>query len=188
MKKILAVLVMMVVFITYVKANDDDTTTITNSFTFRTNLSVGSSGVNVVMLRRVLSVPLTADESPDHFGEETKEAVRRFQMSVDVPATGFVGPLTRHYINSMDNNPLLNVERLHITKPFEIGSDTNNVRITVEGSPRVPYTIEVSDNVRDWKKIFTFENSETGIQVLSFGIDELFPNGDSGFFRIAMPN
>ena len=66
------------------------------------NLSVGSTGADVTALQNWLigagyNIPSVASKAvaPGYFGAQTNAAVRKYQASVGLPSTGFVGPLTR---------------------------------------------------------------------------------------------
>jgi peptidoglycan hydrolase-like protein with peptidoglycan-binding domain len=74
---------------------------------FDNNLSVGSTGADVSALQTVLmgkgfDIPSIKSGAamPGYFGQQTKTAVMAYQASVNVPTTGFVGPLTRAALNS----------------------------------------------------------------------------------------
>ena len=73
---------------------------------FDMNLSVGSTGTDVSNLQTTLiakgfDIPaITAGTATKgYFGQQTKLAVIAYQRSVNVPTTGFVGPLTRTALN-----------------------------------------------------------------------------------------
>ncbi|MDQ5893205.1 MAG: Peptidoglycan-binding protein [Patescibacteria group bacterium] len=73
---------------------------------FNANLSVGSTGADVSALQSWLiskgfAIPSisTGAAQPGYFGQQTKSAVVAYQASVGLPATGFVGPLTRGILN-----------------------------------------------------------------------------------------
>jgi len=74
-------------------------------YTFNTNLTVGSTGADVVALQTWLmsqghSIPaLSAGVAKGYFGSQTKAAVMAYQASKGIPNTGFVGPLTRGALN-----------------------------------------------------------------------------------------
>ncbi|MBX4195715.1 peptidoglycan-binding protein [Candidatus Parcubacteria bacterium] len=63
------------------------------------DLTVGSSGSQVVALQNVLIsggyLQMPAGVAQGYFGSLTKAAVQRWQAAVGLPATGFVGPLSR---------------------------------------------------------------------------------------------
>src|SRR3989344_5472068 len=68
------------------------------------NLSVGSTGSQVSELQAYLA--LDSSIYPEGivsgtFGTLTEAAVKRFQAKYGIPATGFVGPLTRSKLNTL---------------------------------------------------------------------------------------
>ncbi len=76
-------------------------------YMFNSNLTVGSTGPDVVALQtRLLAegyvIPSLSDGSASkgYFGSQTKTAAMRYQASKGIPNTGFVGPLTRASLNS----------------------------------------------------------------------------------------
>lgn len=80
--------------------------------TFNTNLTVGSTGADVVALQTWLmangySIPaLSAGTAKGYFGTQTKAAVMAYQAKVGVPNTGFVGPMTRAKLNGGVSAPV----------------------------------------------------------------------------------
>jgi hypothetical protein len=75
-------------------------------YTFSANLTVGSTGPAVVALQTALiaqgySIPSIASgaAAKGYFGAQTQAAVKAYQAAHGVPATGFVGPLTRAALN-----------------------------------------------------------------------------------------
>ncbi|MCL5782111.1 MAG: peptidoglycan-binding protein [Patescibacteria group bacterium] len=75
-------------------------------YRFTQNLTVGSTGPDVAALQTWLvahgfDIPTLKTDSTQigYFGAQTKEAVMRYQASVGIPNTGFVGPMTREAIN-----------------------------------------------------------------------------------------
>src|SRR5882724_12177372 len=75
-------------------------------YSFATNLTVGSTGSDVVNLQTMLisagySIPSIASgaAAKGYFGSQTQAAVKAYQAAHDVPSTGFVGPLTRAALN-----------------------------------------------------------------------------------------
>lgn len=86
---------------------------------FDKNLSVGSTGSDVSALQTWLiskgfNIPAVAADASKagYFGQQTKTAVMAYQKSVNVPATGFVGPLTRATLNGSP------AEHTAMTLPF----------------------------------------------------------------------
>ena len=77
------------------------------AYTFNANLTVGSTGADVVALQQALiaagqSIPSIASGAaqPGYFGSQTKAAVVAFQAAHGiVPTSGFVGPITRGVLN-----------------------------------------------------------------------------------------
>jgi len=186
MQRIFRIIFATLVFIALnLKAGDGVPIISTNTFRFNTNLTVGSVGVDVVMLRRVIGVPLEADNSSEYFGDETKEGVRRFQTAHNIPPTGFVGPLTRAAINGIDLNAFVNIDRLQIAVPH---MQAGYVSITVEGQPLATYDIEVSSDFKTWRNVLTFRNADIGVQVLKLTTEELSSNSTYGFLRLTRPN
>ncbi|MDB5259485.1 MAG: hypothetical protein JWO73_693 [Candidatus Taylorbacteria bacterium] len=82
------------------------------SFAFVNDLSIGSNNPEVALLQTMLiskgfSIPaIQAGIIPKgYFGQQTKAAVMRYQSSLGLAPTGFVGPLTRAKLNGLaDNN------------------------------------------------------------------------------------
>lgn len=75
-------------------------------YAFSTNLTVGSTGADVVALQTWLmangySIPALASgaATKGYFGAQTKAAVIAYQKAVGLPNTGFFGPLTRAKVN-----------------------------------------------------------------------------------------
>jgi hypothetical protein len=78
----------------------------TACYTFETNLMFGSIGADVAALQRFLiskgfNIPGTSNGPVERrrFGPMTTEALKKYQASVGIPATGFFGPLTRARVN-----------------------------------------------------------------------------------------
>ena len=74
--------------------------------TFSNNLTVGSTGADVVALQNALiaggyNIPAISSgaATPGYFGSQTKSAVMAYQAKNSIPNTGFVGPLTRAALN-----------------------------------------------------------------------------------------
>ena len=80
--------------------------TVASAQTFNVNLTVGSTGPDVVALQTALmasgfNIPAIASgaAAKGYFGSQTQAAVKLYQASKGVPNTGFVGPLTRAALN-----------------------------------------------------------------------------------------
>jgi peptidoglycan hydrolase-like protein with peptidoglycan-binding domain len=78
---------------------------IASAASFNTNLTVGSTGADVVALQTALmnagyNIPAIAAGTPKgYFGSQTQTAVKAYQAARSIPSTGFVGPLTRAALN-----------------------------------------------------------------------------------------
>jgi peptidoglycan hydrolase-like protein with peptidoglycan-binding domain len=79
---------------------------VASAASFNVNLTVGSTGADVVALQSALiaagfDIPAISSgaAAKGYFGSQTKAAVMQYQASKGVPATGFVGPLTRAALN-----------------------------------------------------------------------------------------
>ncbi len=79
------------------------TTAGAQTYNFQTNLTVGSTGADVVALQTLLVsqgyLTMPSGVSMGYFGSLTKEAVVKWQAAVGLPATGFFGPLSRGKVN-----------------------------------------------------------------------------------------
>lgn len=82
------------------------------AYTFNTNLTIGSTGADVVNLQKVLNmspdtmVASSGAGSPgmetSYFGDMTKAAVMKFQTKYEItPAAGYVGSITRATLNKI---------------------------------------------------------------------------------------
>ncbi len=82
-----------------------------SGYTFSRDLTIGSAGEDVMNLQKVLNmsaatqVAASGAGSPGYetskFGPLTKVAVIKWQKSAGLPATGYVGPLSRGKLNAM---------------------------------------------------------------------------------------
>lgn len=77
------------------------------SYTYNTNLTVGSTGPDVVALQSMLiasgyDIPAVTSgaAAKGYFGSQTKTAVMAYQAAHGIPNTGFFGPLTRASVNA----------------------------------------------------------------------------------------
>jgi peptidoglycan hydrolase-like protein with peptidoglycan-binding domain len=91
------------------------------SYKFLRNLSVGVSGDDVTNLQTLLidkgfDIPAISSglSNKGYFGSQTKIAVSKFQASVGIPNTGFIGPLTREKLNENIN---VTISNLVVTSP-----------------------------------------------------------------------
>ena len=81
-------------------------TTPVQSYSFNNDLTLGSSGPDVVQLQTWLmnngyNIPSLASSTvqPGYFGSQTQSALMLYQRSIGLPAYGFFGPMTRGYFN-----------------------------------------------------------------------------------------
>lgn len=75
------------------------------SYTFSTDLTIGSTGADVTALQNILIsggyLNLPAGVAKGYFGSLTASAVKAWQASAGISATGYVGPISRAKLNSM---------------------------------------------------------------------------------------
>lgn len=76
------------------------------AYMFNTDLTLGSTGPDVVALQGVLTsggyLTIPAGVAPGYFGALTQAAVAKWQAAVGIaPAAGYVGPITRAKLNGM---------------------------------------------------------------------------------------
>ncbi len=94
-------------------ATTGGSSTVSTGYTFNVNLTVGSRGTDVMNLQKVLNMdPATMVASSGagspgnettYFGPATRAAVVKFQQKYGItPAAGYVGPITRAKLNSMN--------------------------------------------------------------------------------------
>lgn len=80
-------------------------TTTGGSTTYAADLTIGSTGADVVSLQTFLEgkgmLVMPVGVAKGYFGPLTKAAVARYQASVGLPSTGYFGPLTRANLNSL---------------------------------------------------------------------------------------
>ncbi len=98
------------------------------SYTFSNDLQVGSRGPDVIQLQTWLmsngfSIPAIASNPSlkGYFGAQTQSALAAYQRSINLPAYGFFGPMTRAYLNR-GGNPLPGALSVAITNaPASLG-------------------------------------------------------------------
>lgn len=74
----------------------------TVSLSFTRDLTLGSTGADVTLLQKtLLAKGFTVIESTGYFGETTKAAVAKYQISIGIsPADGYFGAMTRAALNT----------------------------------------------------------------------------------------
>jgi hypothetical protein len=123
-------------------------------YTFTSYLKVGSTGADVTALQSWLVsngfLTMPAGVSMGYFGQLTKSAVVKYQASVGLPATGFVGPLTIAKLNagsSMTTTTTTVACPAGYTCVAKGGTTTTTTTTTTTGSittPGVEGTLSVS--------------------------------------------
>lgn len=77
----------------------------TAGYTFSADLTIGSTGADVVALQDLLIskgyLTMPAGVAKGYFGQLTKSAVAAWQASVGLPATGYFGPLSRAKVSGV---------------------------------------------------------------------------------------
>jgi len=131
-------------------------TMMASCYTFSTNLTAGQTSTSVWNLQKVLNsssdtmVASVGAGSPgsetSYFGPATKRAVKKFQAKYGIPATGFVGPLTRGQLNTMcsstpttptnPGNP--GTPTTPTTGTVSVVADPNPAGTIISGSAQVP--------------------------------------------------
>ena len=114
------------------------------SYTFSTDLTVGSSGTDVSNLQSWLiangyDIPSISSgaNAKGYFGSQTQGALIRYQRAIGLPAYGFFGPMTRGHINNGDNQN--NLSALRVTSPNggEVWTEGTTRTITWTGSSAI---------------------------------------------------
>ena len=115
---------------------------------FNTNLTVGSTGADVSALQSFLiskgfAIPAISSgaAAPGYFGSQTKSAVVAYQASVNLPNTGFVGPLTRGILNGAG----VAVTPAAITCPVGYTCTANPGTVVVPVTPVGPIVMDGTD-------------------------------------------
>lgn len=85
-------------------------TTGSASYTYNMDLTIGSTGADVVALQDFLiskgHLVMPAGVAKGYFGALTQSALAKYQASVGIaPAAGYFGPITRAHMNAMVGNP-----------------------------------------------------------------------------------
>jgi peptidoglycan hydrolase-like protein with peptidoglycan-binding domain len=154
-------------------------------YMYSTNLTVGSTGADVVALQTMLisagySIPAlqSGAVAKGYFGSQTKSAVQKYQAAKGLPSTGFVGPMTRGVLNG-------GVAVVPVTVPCPVGmicTPINPVTPVVPVTPGVITTTgaegliitklasnPISDaNIRDFVNVPVY-----GIEIKAQGSDML---------------
>lgn len=110
------------------------------SYSFTRNLDLGATGEDVKSLQKFLNsqgfaVAISGFGSPGNetsfFGNATRAALAKYQTSVGVSATGYLGPLTRAKIagNIAPSSPAATVSSVAFDRPLGTGSKGTDVTL-----------------------------------------------------------
>ncbi len=119
------------------------------------NLTIGSSGTDVVNLQKVLEkegyLALPAGVQKGYFGNVTKEALRKFQKANNITSTGIFGPRTRSFYNSQVNAQVkseMNTQALIVSPTIESSqsSQSNNQNIKSSSTITANQVPSLEDN------------------------------------------
>ena len=125
-------------------------------YTFNTNLTVGSRGVDVMNLQKTLN--MSADTQiasgasagapgyeTSYFGPATRAAVVKFQLKNGIsPAVGYVGAITRAKLNSMGGVPPIVTPGLPTGGALSVYAGTQPANsLAPQSASRVPFTTVV---------------------------------------------
>lgn len=84
-------------------------TSMSGSYTFNNDLTIGSTGADVSALQTKLVeagyLTMPSGTAMGYFGSLTAAAVKSWQASVGLPATGYFGPLSRAKLNATVSTP-----------------------------------------------------------------------------------
>jgi peptidoglycan hydrolase-like protein with peptidoglycan-binding domain len=145
---------------------------------FNTNLTVGSTGADVSALQSWLiskgfAIPSISSgaASAGYFGAQTKAAVVAYQTSVGLPATGFVGPLTRGILNgtSVPSTPVAASCPVGYTCTAKPGT-------TAPATPSTGALAGTDGTISAVNKLSQFNNEEVGdgqteVKVVGFEVE-----------------
>ncbi|PIR72702.1 MAG: hypothetical protein COU42_00260, partial [Candidatus Nealsonbacteria bacterium CG10_big_fil_rev_8_21_14_0_10_36_24] len=138
--------------------------TIPSDFRFTKNLSLGMKDEDVVNLKIVLAVEncISNVTNTNYFGTKTKEAVIKFQANYNIPATGYVGPMTRTKLNELLQQP----------RSFSQQPSTSTPTPTPTPTPPTPQPeitlyvdLKVSVDSSNWQNTLTGTAPLTGVDL-----------------------
>jgi len=145
---------------------------------FNTNLTVGSTGADVSALQSWLiskgfAIPSISSgaASTGYFGAQTKSAVVAYQASVNLPATGFVGPLTRGILNGTS------VPSTPVASSCPVGyTCTANPGTTAPATPSTGALAGTDGYISDVNELSQYSNEDVGegeenIKVAGFEVE-----------------
>lgn len=143
---------------------------VTPCYTFTVNLQIGSTGPDVSALQKFLTSKGFSTEVSGYFGKSTYSALMSYQTSVGIPATGFLGPLTRAEVNAS------------CVSTYPVG---NNLSLSLDVTSPSSSTVQVTDKVNGWYvnlPILVFDlKTPTSTQALINNINVQFStSGENG--------
>lgn len=177
--------------ITHISTTNGTTTPPVTSgcYTFNTNLDVGSTGPDVVALQTLLiangyDIPsVTSGRSAKgYFDNDTKSAVIAYQTAKGIPATGFVGPLTRYALN----NCVVTAVSPYISSLSQSVA-TPGTKVTVYGSnfsTKVQNSVSLSNATHDTGVV---GNTSSDGKSVSFTVASL-STISAGIYNLAIEN
>lgn len=149
-------------------------------YQFQSNLTVGSTGASVVALQTWLiqngyHIPSieSGAVSKGLFGSQTKAAVVKYQKAVGLPATGYVGPLTRAQLNGTNTTTATTTAA---ASPFPPGFSTPGVEgiMTVTQGPLTSTTLYAGETqvpIMDIRIQASYSDIDVGGLLLDLGTD-----------------
>ncbi|MBU6232430.1 peptidoglycan-binding protein [Patescibacteria group bacterium] len=144
------------------------------SYSFNTNLTVGSTGPDVVALQQALmgmgySIPALSSGAaqPGYFGSQTKTAVMKYQSEHSIPNTGFVGPLTRGSLNS--GTSVATTPSSTFTCPVGYTCTANPGTVTTPGQTTTPVSTQTGITTPGVPGIMSVTSGPISSSVLNVG-------------------
>lgn len=144
-------------------------------YVFSTNLTIGSRGADVVALQTWLiahgfDIPaISSGRQPKGiFSSQTADALAKYQRSVGIPPTGFLGPLTRGSINGscvivtpppQPTQPVITRVSAPASEDFEVYAGT---KFAIEGT-------NLAGNSLATTKVYFANNGKDNAQITQLG-------------------
>jgi Putative peptidoglycan binding domain len=172
------------------------TTTGSCSYTFNTNLTVGSTGPDVMALQKFLNmnaatqVSLSGAGSPgmesSYFGPATKAALGKFQSEYGItPDAGYFGPITRAKVNSLCTSGSTTTT----TTTTTTGTTSGTSAATVSAAAQPANAIAPLNAARVPFTAFTVTASNAGpVTLNSVSVTRQGPSLDTDFAGVTLVN
>ena len=141
------------------------------STTFTSNLTIGSTGSEVVALQDLLisrgHLVMPAGVSKGYFGPLTQQALAKMQAANGIsPAVGYFGPITRNFVNSLVVvTPPTTTPTTPTTPALQGGAGAINVSNT-----SVDVESEVSEGSSENVLAFRVEAEDSDVQILNIRV------------------